>query len=148
MKKIKKGSQEYSGRWEEELRFQWSDSLPHLSYAFGRCLWILDVQTVQCWGGRMVLNSPRHMYSKQIGCVWERTSWTTLPLSSLSLTVKLVLRVDTGILKTGSNISISKGWSPNKRSSHCGTVVLAATSIALSIADAARRSLFHSFYWL
>lgn len=93
MKTNKEGSQEYSERWEEELVFQWSDGLLHLSHAFGGCLWILDFECTECmcWGRRMVLNSPRYMYSKQIRRVWEGTSWTILPLSSLSLTVRLVL---------------------------------------------------------
>lgn len=47
MKTNKKGSQEYSGRWEEELGFQWSDNLLHLSHTFGEGLWIPDFECAE-----------------------------------------------------------------------------------------------------
>lgn len=83
----KKGSQEYSGRWEEELGCQWCDSLLHLSHVFGGCLWILDFEFAVLG---LENGIKEYIYSKQTRCVWEGKSRTILPLSSLSLTVRLV----------------------------------------------------------
>lgn len=109
---------------------------------------ILNAQKVRHWTGRLVLNSPKYTESKQIRCILERTSQTILLISRVSLTVRLVLCADSGLLKMDRNILIYKGWPPNERSGCSGSVIPAAIYIALAIADAARGSLFHSFYWL
>lgn len=53
----------------------------YLMHLEGVCeSWILNVQNVQHWGGRIVLNSPRYTYSEEISCVWEGNKTKNPPI--------------------------------------------------------------------